>query len=204
MQPRVTAGARHCPLHEHRQPVPTRLASSGCWQLWEPHVCLGDKLLTSVSTRLECVSVGCSNCGWVQVSHSIWALGRLQLRHAGLVAALMQATRRHLEALDAEQLAHILGSLATLAVNDRWLVRALGTAMLNRLHGGALLRPALAVQTLKSFAEVPAPPIRSRLRPASHAVSLPRGLAPGYILAGYMAARSGRAGMQPQPWRAPR
>lgn len=90
----------------------------------------------------------------MQLSHTIWALGQLRLRHGGLVSALMQATRRHLDALEAEQIAHILASLATLGVNDRWLVRALGTAMLNRLHQGAPLRVALAVQTLKALAEV--------------------------------------------------
>lgn len=95
-----------------------------------------------------------TRCVAVQLSHTIWALGRLRLRHAGLVAALMQATRRHLGSLQAEQLAHILSSLAILAVNDSWLVRALGTAMLNRLHQGAGLRVALAVQALKALAEV--------------------------------------------------
>jgi hypothetical protein len=88
------------------------------------------------------------------VSLALWSLAELQLPHGELALALTTTARRHLDALQADEVVHILASLAQLGMRDRWLADALATLLLNLLHQGHSLRPALAVSALCALAHV--------------------------------------------------
>lgn len=104
----------------------------------------------------------------VQVSVALWSLAELRLQHGALAAALTTAARRHLEVMHAEQAAHVLASMASLCMRDPWLVQALATLLLNRMHQGEALRPGLAVSALCALASVrlPAPLSHTAAQPA--------------------------------------